>query len=253
MVQVRNIYILRTHLLNQHVSDMFFKMQSQLGKENVFILFDDTNGPPALPYVRWDAATDDMNCSVITINEEDCQTINSLHNVGEYSGSMHKVEAQVYACYKAIKQDYDYLWLIEYDVYCNNFRDALAVCDTIHADMLTNIDKARYRWRNKKWFWWYKLDGEISNVSMDERRRCFFPVNRFSKPFLRVIEQNLSKSSGFCEVYFPTLCNISGLVLKPIPAKLFGIFRYQPVIAAKELAAIKKNDNRLYHPVKNIA
>jgi len=237
-------------VLNKHVTGMFSQMQDQLSKENVYILFDETNGSPNLPHVKWNMTKEDSYCPVITINEDDCQKINSLHNQGQYSGSMHKVEAHVYACYKAIKKEYEYLWLIEYDVYCNDFKAALSSCDSIRADMLTKINSAKYNWRNKKWFWWDKIEGEISNVPIRQRRKCFFPINRFSKRFLEVIEQNLSKSSGFCEVYFPTLCHINGLLLKAIPSNIFGIFRYHPPLPHREVAAIKKHDHRLYHPVK---
>jgi hypothetical protein len=251
-VPIKNIYVLRTHLLNKYVTEMFYQMQRQLGRENVYVLYDATNSPPNLSHVKWNETTKDSFCPVITITEEDCQKINALHNEGPYPGSMHKVEAHIYACYKAIKQDYDYLWLIEYDVYCNDFGATLRSCDAIHADMLTKIKRLNYWWQNKKWFWWDKLEGEISLVPISKRKRCLFPVNRFSKPFLQVLEKNLSKNSGYCEVYFPTLCNISGLILKPIPKKLFGIFRYLPVIQKQEIADIKKEDNRLYHPVKNL-
>jgi hypothetical protein len=142
------------------------------------------------------------------------------------------------------------LWLIEYDVYSNDFKEALHPFNDVDADMLTKIYTSKYNWRNKKWFWWDKLEGEISNVPMEQRRRCFFPINRFSKKFLQVIEQNLSKSSGYCEVYFPTLCHINGLILKSMPSNTFGTFRYQPAIPYHEIESIKKQDYRLYHPVK---
>jgi hypothetical protein len=228
---------------------MFTQMQMQLGKNRVFVLFDETNNLPNLPHVRWNSA-DTYQSSIITINEEDCNRINLLHSKGSHPGSMHKVEAHVYACYKAIKQDYDYLWLIEYDVYSNDFKAALSSFHNVHADMLTRIYSSKYSWRNKKWFWWDKLEGEINNTQMQQRRRCFFPVNRFSKKFLQVIEQNLSKSSGYCEVYFPTLCYINGLILKSMPSNTFGIYRYQPVISTNEIEKIRSYDNRLYHPVK---
>jgi hypothetical protein len=249
-VKVSNVYVLRTHLLNKHIIDMFTRMSAQLGKDRVFMLFDETHGTTTLPTVRWSAVENTDQSSIITIDEDDCQEINSLHNTGTHSGSMHKVEAHVYACYKKIRQDYDYLWLIEYDVYSNDFKASLSSFDNVYSDMLTKIYTGKYSWRNKNWFWWDKLEGEISSVPMKQRRRCFFPVNRFSKKFLKVIEQNLSKSSGYCEVYFPTLCYINGLVLKSMSSKAFGVYRYQPVISTNEIEKISSYDNRLYHPVK---
>jgi len=257
--KVKNIYILRTHLLDNYVKDTYQKMQDQLGSENVFLLFDETNGPPAASSIKWNSAEGvSAGPAIITVNEADCQKINALHNEGEFSGSKHKVEGQIYACYKAIKGDYDYMWFIEYDVFCNNFHSALRPFDDVAADMLTKGSSSNYqKWirtylLNRKWFWWSGLEGEISRVSIFKRRGCFFPINRFSKRFLQVMEQNLSKSSGYSEVYFPTLCHVNGLVLKSLPLNLFSDFRYQPNITVKEIKNVKKEDNRLYHPVKNL-
>lgn len=254
-----NVYVLRTHVLNQHVLQTFQKMQQQLGKENVFVLFDETNGAPGQPSVRWDTPGGvSTGPAIITINETDCQNLNKFHNQGKYPGSMHKVEAQVYACYKAINRPYEYLWFIEYDVYCNDFEAALRRFNKVKADMLTKGTTVNYfRWLrstlvNRKWMWWHKLEGEISQVPLSKRRGCFFPVNRFSRRFLQVIEANLSKSSGYCEVYFPTLCRINGLKVKTMPLNTFGTFRYRPNITAEEVSQIKPTDHRLYHPVKNL-
>jgi hypothetical protein len=171
---------------------------------------------------------------------------------------MYKVEAPVYACYKAIKRPFDYLWFIEFDVYCKDFGKALRPFDKVKADMLTKGTTVDYfRWlRNTRfnwwWMWWPELEGEISKVPMRKRRGCFFPINRFSRAFLHLLEQNLSKSSGYCEVYFPTLCYTNGLKVKTMPLKTFGKFRCHPRITPEEVNQIPSNDSRLYHPVKNL-
>jgi hypothetical protein len=244
-------------VVNDFVKTMFEQMQNQLGRENVYLLFDETNGPVGQPHVKWnDPYGASGGPAIITINEKDCEAINRLHNKGTYAGSMYKVEAQIFACYKAIRRNYDYLWFIEYDVYCKDFNAALRPFDRIKADMLTKASPHRFQtwvrkpWVNVKWFWWDKLEGEISKVPIRRRRGCFFPVNRFSKKFLQVMEQNLSKSTGYCEVYFPTLCRVNDLVLKLIPPGSFGTYRYKPNITAEEVRKIPQQDHRLYHPVK---
>jgi hypothetical protein len=104
----------------------------------------------------------------------------------------------------------------------------------------------------RRWYWWSKLEGEISKVPKNKRRGCFFPINRFSKRFLEVLEQNLSRSSGYCEVYFPTLCHVNGLVLKSMSLRAFGTFRCTPNMTTEEVQKIKPDDHRMYHPVKNL-
>jgi hypothetical protein len=228
-------------------------MQQQLGKANVFMLFDKSNGAPGSPHVNWDAPAGSLGQQIITISEMECEHINQLHNKGEHNGSMHRAEAHVYACYKAIRQPYDYLWFIEYDIYSKDLGKALHSFDRTNADLLTTtIGSSWYNWTSRKWFWWDKLDGEMSSTPMKKRRRCFFPINRFSKKFLQVVAENLSKNSGFCEVYFPTLCRLSRLSLKFFPKNLFGTFRYQPSIPEEEVLKIRHNDYRLYHPVKQL-
>lgn len=248
---VKNVYVIRTHLWNDYVESIFLKMQAQLGAENVFLLFDETKAPIQQPHIRWNnPAGVAQGPAIITINESDCLTINKLHQIGEFTGSEHRPEAQVYACYQAIKKDYDYLWFIEYDVYSNNYKEVLGSLDGIQADILTTYTKTRRK--DKRWFWWPNLIGPISETPVRHRMGCLFPINRFSKKFLSVLEQNLSKNSGFCEVYFPTLCALSGLKLKSIPTNHLGIFRYRPILSGKEFHQINQTDNRLYHPLKDM-
>jgi hypothetical protein len=256
---VKNIYVIRTHLWNDYVETVFLKMQQQLGAANVFLMFDETRGPINQPHIKWNDTTGVAEGpAIITVNEEDCKRINQLHMVGERTGSANRVEAQICSCYKAIRKEYDYLWFIEYDVYSNDYKQALGKFDHIAADMLTkgtanNKQKAfRTSKQNKNWFWWNSLVGDISKTPLQDQRGCFFPINRFSKRFLETLEANLSKSSGYCEVYFPTLCHISGLTLETMPLSTFAEFRYRPEITGEEFKKIKTTDYRLYHPVKEI-
>lgn len=251
--KIVNVYVLRTHVWNDHTNYMFEQMQQQLGRANVFVLFDKSNGAPGVPHTNWNAPARTSGPQVITISEDECAQINQLHNKGEHNGSMHRAEAHIYACYKAIRQPYDFLWFIEYDIYSKDLGKALHPFDKIKADMLTTtFGISRYNRATRKWFWWEHLDGEISTIPLKKRRRCFFPINRFSKKFLQVIAENLSVNSGFCEVYFPTLCRLRGLSLKFFPKKLFGTFRYQPSIPEEEVLKIRHDDHRLYHPVKQL-
>lgn len=253
---VSNVFVLRTHVFNPYVQQTFLKMQRQLGAENVFLLFDATKGGVDAPTVHWNKPEGVASGpAIITINERDCQQINRLHLEGPEAGSMHRVEAHVHACYKAIRRHYNYLWFIEYDVYCQDYNAVAQACNGIDADMLTSGNR-KHRLltiRNKpKWHWWPSLFGEIAQTPMSQRLGCFFPINRFSVRLLQVIEQNLSKSTGYCEVYFPTLCRQNGLAVKLMPRWLFGTFRFQPNIPETAIRRLHKKEFRMFHPVKNL-
>ena len=75
---------------------------------------------------------------------------------------------------------------------------------------------------------------------------------RVSDAMVDAIRRSFGKSTGFCEVYIPTLCATSGLACKPMPAEVFGTFGYNPKISPDEMAKLSTSPNNLlYHPVKN--
>ena len=77
---------------------------------------------------------------------------------------------------------------------------------------------------------------------------------RLSTPMSDAIKSEFGKSTGFCEVYVPTLASVvPGLVAKAMPAHVLGRFRYSPNISREEWGQIEKSHegpSLLYHPVK---
>lgn len=250
-------YVLRTHYVDDVVLGTFQQMQRDLGAWRVFMLFDDTktayNGS-AGPAVRWNIDSGvPTGPAVILINEVEAEELNPLlmtsrHNT-KIVGSGFRAEAHVVALKRVITAPFRYLWMIEYDVYCHgSFAKALAPCHAIDCDYLS--DGLRTPMAEPNWCWWGDLYGGMEDIPLRQRRGCFFPISRYSRRFLVAIEQHLGKSTGFCEIFFPTLCHVLGMDIGVIPAsKCFGTFEYRPALALANITSVPA-DNLLYHPVK---
>jgi hypothetical protein len=260
--------ILRTHFWDGHVQKMYAKLQTDLGRDRVYCLFDVTNVPqPTLWMLGSDniaAWSNTLDLSrpgsphIVTITEADCASINSMHVVGKpgETGSKYRGETHTVAMARALRNmPFDYLWLVEYDVHCQgNFANPLAVCDAIDADFMAKGSDTGFEVRRGSqeptWCWWPDRFGpELSALPVSSLVGCFFPMSRYSKAFLRVLEANLSRNSGFCEVYIPTLCVTNGLHYAPMPAAVFGAFRFFDPMHPS-LFVGRPVDDRLYHPVK---
>lgn len=253
------VFVLRTHVINENVKKMFGKMQHDLGPENVFMIFDETNGAVPEPFrsqykVRaWDDAEGAaFGPCVVTIKESDCVNINSLHAEGnpDARGSMFRAEPHLCAIASFIRRSFDYMWLMEFDVYCHgDFRVCLEPTTDMHCDFLTT----HYRdySLDPTYPWWNDFYGHPSfaQVPLDKRRACFFPMNRFSRRLVEAVMQNLHVASGYCEVYFVTLAHMLGMTINEIPIECLGTFRYRPFVDVATFDNLPI-DNKLYHPVK---
>lgn len=231
-----NIYVLRMHNFNEKVWEKF---KTDFGTENSYMIFD--NSKNSCPII---------SDNILQINETECVKINELHNKFHLSGSGYRCESHLIAISRFIREPFKYLWLIEYDVYCpTNMKNVLDKCDDIDCDFLSKGRDDHYLIRtfynSPNWCWWDNVFGDVRIIPPQYRLGCFFPLNRFSVNMIKAIEDQLHKSTGFCEVYIPTLCVYYNLIYKHIPDNLFGVFRFQPNVNEPF-----END-KLYHPVKN--
>lgn len=250
-----NIYILRTHFIHQVILEKYAQFIKDFGEYNVFILLDVTNIKNIEPeYIDWYNELE-SNGKIIKIDETKCIEINPLHNQFKEHGMHYRAEAPIAHLYRNIKREYDYMWLIEYDVYCKgSFLNALEPCNTIRCDFLSkggdDRNKKRTYREHRSWCWFRNLFGNVDKaVKMHDRVGCFFPVNRFSRAMLEAIDENLGKGTGFCEVYFPCLCLMKNLSYEVIPEQVFGIFNFRPN-HKKDVLDFTAESNKLYHPVK---
>ena len=69
------------------------------------------------------------------------------------------------------------------------------------------------RFHGQPWPNWHHLSGELSR-KLPVRRRwaSFFPITRYTPRMLMLLEDNLGKSSGFCEVGDRARAEYAGVV-----------------------------------------
>jgi hypothetical protein len=167
--------------------------------------------------------------------------------------------------------EYDFLWVIEYDVrFSGSWAAFLRAHQGNRADLLACHIRA---FRDEPaWFWWHSLAGPQGVPSEDRRFRAFLPIQRLSGAALVEIDRQVSRGwVGHFECLVPTLIAQAGMQLEDIGGrgpfvregnegrfysslstregglKGLGSMRHQPPIAYLGLRR-----NRLFHPVKKI-
>ena len=131
---------------------------------------------------------------------------------------------------------------------------ALAPCRDVECDFLAkgrnDAVEVRTHANSRGWCWWGDVFGRLAQeVPRELRQGCFFPVTRYSKAMLSAVEAELGLITGFCEVYFPTLCVGRGLTYAAMPAACFDVFRFAPNVDLAYMETPAKPDT-LCHPVK---
>lgn len=252
----KSIYVLRAHEINNVVKKLYNKLVIDLGYDNVFILYDATNN-------KFPKDSDIAIDKVCIINDEYCLENNSFHNKGFKEGSVsmsfwHPETSFVAIGYWLLivkKIEYDYIWFIEYDVYCNgNFKNVFQKCDNIKADFMARgrdegIENFRIGFQDA-WCWWNELNGDVEDVPKKYRVGCFLPLVRCSKLMIDKMREQFNKSTGFCEIYMSTLALRENLFIKPLPLEVLGIFRYRPFITDKEISEFKGGQDLFFHPAR---
>jgi hypothetical protein len=268
----QRIVVMRTHYWDAHVQRLFNRLKGDLGADRVYCIYDVTNVDPSTlvpqlesgDMVPWSASLDlslsVASSTIVIITEQDCRNINAMHAVGKDGevGSKYRGEAHNVAMYRALRNrdDWDYLWVLEYDVHCHgSWRKPLDACDAIDADFMAKGSDAdcgiRTGSNSPDWCWWSDRYGpEVSVLPTTDLFGCFYPITRYSRAFLDVLDDDIGRNSGFCEVYIPTLCVHSGLSYVAMPAGVFGTFRFFDAMNPDDFAD-KPQDDLLYHPVKS--
>jgi hypothetical protein len=253
---VKSIYVIRTHFINKYMLDFYRKIQNDVGAENTYMIVDNTGiEPTVIPRdaKHWTDSSITSGC-IILFNQYDAKRMCPYLGTSNTNSMFHCGEPVISAAYTCIKAEYDYMWLLEYDIfYKGNLRHMLQFCDAYAVDYITTNEHGediRTYTKDPYWAWWGDLFGEIANVPVDKRLGCFFPINRFSKKMLKVIYDNLNKSTGYCEIYFATLCVMYGLSIGTLPQTLFGEhYAYKPVLSYTTLMQTA-TPGKFYHPVK---
>jgi hypothetical protein len=223
--QAQTHYVLRAHLFDQQFQDALEKMEAELPRESVWILFDSSKAAPPPEFQERYAPR------LILHTQEDCQSINPLHvSMWHTADSSLAIMWDHMLLHSKSEKDLDYVWLIESDVYCDGsyarcFDKALrSKADFVVAYLERYGDLDKNGVHNDNWCWWDSLVGIIADeVPRQERYKSFFPVSRYSKQMLKAVNENLGRSSGFCECYIPTLTAlVPSLTLERCPDDMIG-------------------------------
>lgn len=271
-----SVCVLRAHRLDGGTLELLDRLRRDLGRERVFVVFDDTRGA----WTSRDPSVDlTEGADVLVVTDDACERENPMHRKGyghdAASWSFWHPETAMVLAHEWLARERgvtaDLVWFVEYDVRCQgSFADVFAECDAIAGDVMacgrSAGDQSRLRLSSEDpgWCWWANgLEGEIAGrVGREALVGCFFPVVRLSRAGAAALRAEFGRSTGFCEVYVSTLiATTPGLVAAPIPVRSLGHFLYSPSItpkdwsehdaAAAELtAAGTPFPARLFHPVK---
>ena len=230
-----NVYLLRTHVCNEQFYKLWEKIIYEFPIERCFVIYDNTND--TIDQIFYDKYKE----NIILHTLSDCKEKNKFHESMWYT-----VETSVCIAYDYIKEkiSFKYMWIIENDIYADgSLEKCFEIAENIDDDFLAT-EIIEYE-NNTDWAHWGKLSGEYENLELHKQVKLFFPVVRCSIKMLNILKDNLGKSSGFCEVYFPTLAKNNGLKYSNLPSDMLGNFQYLETVRLSNLP--NNNNNKLYH------
>lgn len=231
----KNVYLLRTHVCSEQFYKLWYKIVDEFPINRCFVIYDNTKESLDTEFHN------KYKDNIILHTLDDCKKINKYHDSMWYT-----VESSLCIAYDHIKEkvEFEYMWVIENDIYTDgSLEKCFEIAEHIDDDYLaTKIEDFN---DNKEWAHWGELHGDMENLEFDKQVRSFFPVVRCSKKMLELLKENLGVSSGFCEVYFPTLAKNNGLKYSNLPVDMLGNFEYLETVRLSTLPT--NNDNKLYH------
>ena len=237
----RTLYMFRTHAGNQFGQARYEQMREQLGAESVYLLLDDTHQSAQGTRIAGHVAGVGDSHRLL-INESECSSASSLH-----TNMYHMPHIQMALANKYLQPVvFSYIWFVEWDAVCHgDYGECFSLPDALQGKDFLAVDVEPYSERLKGWRWG-ELVGELSDLPTESRWKSFFPVVRFSKTFLANISTDMASSSGFSEVYVPTLCStLQSCSLGALPRRELGPFGASGNLTLPALA-----DDKWYHPVK---
>jgi hypothetical protein len=226
------------------------KMKQAFANDPVFVLYDSTRKP-------WSCLYPVSNLFIV--NSDVCKQDNPLHQ-----SSYQTVESSLMLLYKYVQENnisFDYLYLIEYDVYCpGNWFTTFQKIDKIKPfDFAATHVEPYHAKQNGGWhFWknpgWQTADEHSHLLEKKKDKRfwwkSFFPVTVYSNTFLSIFQNRYyGQLTGYCEILFPSVAFWEGCKIVNLPSNMIGsIYRFD-----RAVSNIKGTDNRLYHPVRELS
>lgn len=229
---LNEVYVLKGYKLDEQTIQIWEKMLNELPEDRCFFSYDNTRNTMTDEFMK------KYPSKIITHTEDDCKKMNPLHEA-IYSN----VEATVVITYDALPVKPDFIWFIENDVYCDgNFSKALNIEDTQSDYITTHL--RRYD-EEPTWGRFVEFKGEIANIENSKKMASLNAIVRCSRKMIDLLRDNMGKSSGFCEGYFPTLASTHGLTCENMPPEKLGKFTNLENVRLSNLP--HNNDNKLYH------
>lgn len=247
-IGIRTLYVIRAHSNISVVNDVFQKMQRELGVNNVFLTFDDTlTNWPFGESMRITQLRTRKSPNVLLFNRSECEAV--MVGVSQHMQYWDQPALVLFHRHMA-DISYDYLWRFESDVRCNgDYMECLSGTFALHQDLICSHAPNQNTAGDPGWHW-FKISGRLANVTLNQRWGCFTPAVRLSRRAMQLVSDEMGVSSGFLEVFYPTLIAHHGLTMTELPVYDRGYIGLHPEEAVK-LLDIPHKDNRLYHPVKD--
>lgn len=258
---MKNCILYLSHIINDDIANHFLKLKNDVEKTyDIYFIFDSNSNY----YFETKKYADKID--FIYINSK--QQLNELGYERFEKDTCVGIEYW-YLQYFAIKlnnKEYDYYWLMEYDVvfngnYNNFFKD---IDDNIYHDFVTQQIESYYD--SVDWYWWkFSIEPKYYNNNKYNLLHSFNPIFRLSKNAVLFIDHFLktNKISGFYEYLLITLLfnnNFSIFSINNDKNLQFtndmynkkycnnNTFKYRPFI--KNYDIINNGCDILYHPFK---
>jgi hypothetical protein len=273
-----SVYVLRTHKWDADIRRLHEQLVRDLGRAAVYVLYDTTHGawdqaaaPEGVTATRLEGVTATRLegreaaplATALLVDDAECVRVNPMHNKGfghTAAWTFWHPETSAVLMHDFLDARgvaFDRIWFVEYDVRCHgDFAVPLSACDRIEADfMAKGRDKGtelRVGGRDS-WCWWDSITGDLSALPLQRRLGVFFPATRFSRAMIEALRGQFGRSTGFCEVYVPTVCLFERLRLETIPAHVLATFVYQPNMSCADYNRFAESSpptDLLHHPVK---
>lgn len=245
-----SVVVVRTHKLVEPFWSQYTRLVAEVGRTAVYLLWDVTNAEIPQSVLDFHRGAEDH---IIRITEDQCKRMNSLHTtVYEMCDTLIVIIAD-YLNNK--RHDYEYLWLIEYDVTCSgNWKRTLAKAENCTEDLLATYVE-QYTPANQ-WLWG-RLYGEMRTWAHTAKEwKGFLPALRISRRSIEnCLRPNMNRASGFLETYITTALINSGFTIGNMPFSMvgqwFNCFNI-PGPQWKLIEAANPDSDCLWHSVKSL-
>ncbi|MBQ7705616.1 MAG: hypothetical protein IJT73_09355 [Selenomonadaceae bacterium] len=259
---MKTLMILGTHFVDENVISEYRKMKNTPGVDAVLAI-DNTN-----PKIEFQSRVEDkiffdtsVKCFFFDSKLHDEFQLHHFIENGEQNFKKNMYENGDYRFYYFRKYfpDYDYYWMIDYDVFCNaeNYAGFLEKFADNRADLLIQglaETKKSDEGFLKNLDWLYNDEDKIYQglfavVRLSARAIDFLYQKRLE---LGKIFRNSAaqfKQWVFCEVFVPTALINGGFICENLNEERV---KFLPHIYLNDERFFLQPDNHLYHPVKSV-